>query len=141
MDYRRRRRIWASLAPTIGTYRPPALRIYRPPALEVVVRRPALAMIEDRRRWHPEGKMAPAATFSRRSQRQVVERIPQSSSGKQALGGLVMPSARIGFKVPGKVAVCVRRKQRREALFALNRTGKGASSRFRKRTQFTNMVC
>lgn len=44
------------------------------------------------------------------------------------------------FAVPEKVTVCVRRKQRREVLFAKRKTGKGAKAR-RRRNYYTAIHC
>lgn len=40
-----------------------------------------------------------------------------------------------------RVSVCERRKERREVLFALNRTRKGAGSRKHKWSEISNIVC
>lgn len=44
------------------------------------------------------------------------------------------------FAAPPEVGVCVRRKSRREVLFALRRTGKGAKSR-RRRNAWSGVSC
>ena len=46
----------------------------------------------------------------------------------------------VAFSQPKQVAVCIRRKARREVLFAKNRTGKGARSR-RTRNQWSDVKC
>lgn len=47
----------------------------------------------------------------------------------------------ISFNVPEEVSLCVRRKQRREVLFAKRRTGKGARARRRRRGPFSSVSC
>lgn len=79
-----------------------------------------LTMLEDRRVFHPERDYRPARTFSRIDQRRLV---PAS-----LVTDRIMRSGQLRFAVPDKVVVCVRRKQRREVLHALRRTGKGAGA-------------
>lgn len=45
------------------------------------------------------------------------------------------------FSEPKQVAVCVRRKQRREVIFAKNKAGKGARARYRKRNLWSGTKC
>lgn len=47
----------------------------------------------------------------------------------------------IAFAKPTGVAVCVRRKTRREVLFAKNRTGKGARAFRRRRNHWSDVRC
>lgn len=134
---RRRERIrLARLAPAVSMGRPvsPAGR----PFFQILRPKVTLTLIEDRRRFHPLGKAAPAAVISRRDQRRIVEKVKDVS---RYAGPLAMPVARLGFAVPSKVAVCVRRKQRREAIFAFGRAGKGAAAKRRRRSEFTNISC
>lgn len=134
MHPRRRERIRVARSLAVTTGRP-----YSPPGgLPSIVRpRVKLQLVEDRRRFHPAGKMAPAATFSRRDQRRIVEKVKDVRRESP----WSMPVARLGFAVPEKVAVCVRRKQRREAMFALRRTGKGAAAKRRRRSEFSDTTC
>lgn len=134
---RRRERIRvARLAPAVTFGRPaaPAGR----PFFQIVRPQVSLQLIEDRRRFHPAGKYAPAGVMSRRDQRRIVEK---TLSVVREGGRLAMPVGRFGFAVPDKVAVCVRRKQRREAIFALGRTGAGAAAKRRRRSEFTEISC
>lgn len=48
---------------------------------------------------------------------------------------------RLSFAESGRVLVCVRRKTRREVLFAKRSTGRGAKSRVRYRNAFSNIRC
>lgn len=104
----------------------------------IIVKRPVvqttLQQVEDRRRWHPLRKLAPAGTLSRRDQRRLVEKSRPNPFNDP------FPSFRIGFEVPKKVAVCVRRKTRREVIHALGKTGSGAKAR-RRKSEFTNVRC
>ncbi|QXP44254.1 MAG: hypothetical protein [Arizlama microvirus] len=53
------------------------------------------------------------------------------------------PFRRAGVRFEGaaRVNICVKRKQRREILFARNKTGKGSKTRFRKRNSYTGVKC
>lgn len=52
----------------------------------------------------------------------------------------LLPGA-VAFKAPSQVLVCVRRKKRKEVLFAKKKTGRGARSKFRRRNYFSNVRC
>lgn len=90
--------------------------------------------VEDRRLWHPEpdlvqglSKLAPTVV---------------AKPAKARPGGRTGPSPDVfKFAVPEKVAVCVRRKQRREVIFAKGRAGKGAKARYRRRNDRSNVSC
>lgn len=93
-----------------------------------------LLEIQDRRTWHPIGFLRPPAAFERSAARQVVKSKPN------ALRNDI--SSRIGFAVPKKVLICVRRKQRKEVLHALGKTGGGARvSRRRRRNSWSDVDC
>lgn len=87
-----------------------------------------LTIFEDRRSFHPEGRVRPAASFNRSRHRLSLVASPPASHIRR--GYTKLPSlwdatkARIGFDVPDKVLVCVRRKMRREVLHAFRKTGK-----------------
>lgn len=49
--------------------------------------------------------------------------------------------ARIGFDTPATAIVCVRRKKRREVLFAKRRRGKGSGARRRRMTEWSKFKC
>lgn len=123
---------------------PPRLRI-NPPS----VRSNPLLEVEDRRRWQPPGAVRrarssrrwnvplklsatrPSSLLKRRSW-------PTSPAHKAvarnvSLGGL-------SFRAPRFVAICVRRKSRKEVLHALGKVGKG-SSRVRRRNSYSNVRC
>lgn len=48
---------------------------------------------------------------------------------------------RLSFQQPRGVLVCVRRKARREVLFAKRNTGRGSKSRVRRRNSFSHVRC
>lgn len=48
---------------------------------------------------------------------------------------------RLAFNIPGRVWTCVKRKVRREVLFAKNKTGKGARQTRRRRNRDSNVRC
>lgn len=88
--------------------------------------------LEDRRTFYPDPLFRPAAALPRHA-----ARIVASSSGG---GNAFYPSSRIAFAAPRGVAVCVRRKERREVLHALGKAG-GRVSRRRRRTWTSEVDC
>lgn len=104
---------------------------YRPPPVRLTV-------LEDRRSFHPAGLLRPAGVVSRRDARRIVERAAPKARPLSYRDPF--PSLRLGFAVPEKVVRCVRRKQRREVVFALGKTGKGAKAR-RRRDAFSDIGC
>lgn len=48
---------------------------------------------------------------------------------------------RLAFLQPKRVWICVRRKMRRQVLFAQNLTGKGGRQRRRRRNELSNVRC
>lgn len=102
-----------------------------PAFISPVVLRPVVKSLEDRRTFHPLGRLRPAAALTRGS-RALVSRGPS----------FVYPTARVGFAAPAAVSICVRRHVRREALFGLNRVGAGKRvSKRRKYSAFSNVDC
>lgn len=71
-------------------------------------------LIEDRRTYHPDGLFRPPGSLTRAA-RQLVIGKPKSAAGRFKFKGF---SPTVTFKEPSKVAVCHRRKTRREVLFA-----------------------
>lgn len=104
------------------------------PSVPVIKVRSALQMLEDRRLFHPDGEFRTPRSFFMRP-RLVV----RNANLKQARSKFSVPSA-IGFDVPKRVSICVRRKERREVLHAKKLTRKG--SRGGKRRNFwSNIHC
>jgi len=102
----------------------------------------SLRAIEDRREFHPEGEFRPARGFLYPRHRLVVKvplrgvesRVPDTYTPVVPLG--------VSFKAPRQVAICVRRKQRREVLHAMGQTGRG--SRFHRaprRNVYSEISC
>lgn len=102
---------------------------------------PDLTEIEDRRRWHPLGAHAPAAGLSKpRHRLKMSEPLPPN---RDPFGDTLRKrgsSPTIAFSVPTPVAICVRRKQRKEVLHALKKTGKTGQKRPR-RSYYSSISC
>lgn len=88
--------------------------------------------IEDRRTFHPLRELRPARATRRASARTVVS--PAKLAGR-------FPPTGLSFSVPRDVAVCVRRKTRREVIFAFKKAGKGSRARKRRRNAFSDKRC
>lgn len=78
-----------------------------------MVMRPVLREVEDRREFHPARRLRPA---------RMVSGLPAPHKQKSKSFQAMQPS----FAVPKGVAICVRRKERREVLFARRKTRKGS---------------
>lgn len=94
--------------------------------------RQRLRTIEDRREWHPLGPRRSARSFNA-AHHQLVVKQPRKQSHKVPKG--------IRFHAPRKVLICVRRKVRREVMFALNKRGKGSARRNRRRNWYSAISC
>lgn len=98
----------------------------------------------DARRFHPEPllrsicepKVAARLTLPKKSAVSV-RGASSTPVGNRRMGHL---PTNVAFSQPAKVSVCIRRKARREVLFAKNRTGKGARSR-RTRSYWSDVKC
>lgn len=99
--------------------------------------RPSMApiLIEDRRTYHPDGLFRPPGSLNR-SARQLVIAPIKSPAGKYKFKGF---SPNTTFRDSSKVAVCHRRKTRREVLFAKG-VG-GGRVRKGKRNYLSNFHC
>lgn len=96
-----------------------------------------LLEVEDARAWHPDPEQG-ALTIGGRFARVVVHKRPIIARSKPiwAWRGLpVGPQVPVGlrFESPLKVVTCLRRKIRREVIFALNRGGKGGGKKAKPR--------
>lgn len=90
-----------------------------------------LTVYEDRRRFHPAGKMRPVIALPRAAARLTVVDYP-GRPGRQT-------KAPVRFNAPKRVPLCVRREQRKEVLHA---TGKaGGRVRPPRRNQFSDISC
>lgn len=97
-----------------------------------------LRAFEDRRLFTPKLSAWPKRIVRRAVlPARVIERSrdPRRVLAKTSLNRLGM-----AFEAPKRVLVCVRRKQRREVLHALNKTRKGAGAR-KRRNQWSNVSC
>jgi len=97
-----------------------------------------LQAIEDRRQYHPEGPARPARSWSSARHRLVVT--PQRR--ESVLADTYTPTVPVGvsFEAPRRVAICVRRKQRREVLHALMKTGRGSRHHRKPRKSYYSEV-
>lgn len=83
--------------------------------------------LDDRRAFHPDDFFRPAASVFGDDAR-VVERASAAPSRSPKVKFSRPAALGFHFNVPERVAVCVRRKSRREVLFAKRRQGRGARS-------------
>lgn len=95
-------------------------------------RRDHLRLVEDRRYFHPMGPARPASAFTRSSSRVVVP--------KWSTVGAAGVTAKLAFNSPSSVLVCVRRKSRREVLFAKGKGGRRGQRR-PKRNIWSSIKC
>lgn len=109
---------------------------------------PKLSEIEDRRTWHPSGKTRPARSLTR-SQHQLKIATKRHTSPRstdpvhkkiQRARDARLPH-RVQFDAPENVLVCIRRKQRKQVLFALRKTGKGARARRHRQSYYSSIGC
>lgn len=117
-----------------------------PVALRPPVRVPRL--IEDRRNWVPDGHDDVRDVHGRTARIGISPARPPKL--RQPVGvnrkspnlyrsGLFLREA-LRFEAPRSVTVCLRRKTRREVLFAKSKTGKGSRSR-KIRNQWSDVKC
>lgn len=104
--------------------------LYRLPPID-------LRLYEDRRTFHPSA-FPPAAVIGSRAARRLVERPPLRPVDPYRDP---FPSLRLGFAVPEKVVACVRRKSRREVMFAKNLRHAGSGARSRRRNSLSDIRC
>lgn len=97
-----------------------------------LVRREIVKTVDDRRFFDPAGPLRPAYSLGRDARRLEVRSTPK--------GRDPFPGFRVGFSVPERVAVCVRRKERREVILALGKGG-GGGSRRRRRNYWSDVSC
>lgn len=94
--------------------------------------KPKLNQIDDRRTFHPQKLSRPAKLVSGAPHRLKIKtgtRTPKSA----------LPHS-VGFSAPAKVLICIRRKTRKQVLFALKRTRKGSGSR-KTRNYWSDVKC
>lgn len=97
-----------------------------------------LSEIEDRRSYHPLGRARPAIYAT--GALKLKDRSPSKLQKKYGFRPRSQTNAILTFHRPSQVALCVRRKQRREILFAKRRTGGGGRGP-RRRNWTTQISC
>lgn len=109
-----------------------------------VIYRPVSVLSDDRRAFHPDHAFRPVFSPIVRD-RDVIERYSRVRRGEgppprplkeYGFGGV----SRFGFRSPRQVSLCVRRHRRREVLFAMRKTGRGARS-VRRRNYWSDVKC
>lgn len=121
----------------------------RPRPTLLVVRRsfgsPVLRQLEDRRTFHPAGRQRPAAGFFMARHRLRVVNTARASTAPY-LGDSpstetfspVVPIG-VGFVAPRQVAICIRRKSRREVMHAKGYAG--GKVRRPTRNEYSGVIC
>lgn len=99
------------------------------------IKRPSLDLriVDDRRRFHPNPFIRPAVSVVRRADTKLVV-----SPIRRQTKVLRLPD-KVAFAVPRNIALCVRRKVRKEVIFATS--GGGAGKRRPRRNQFSDVRC
>lgn len=107
-----------------------------------------LFLLEDRRAYHPDGLYRYPASVPKSAGMQVIGSIPKggrNARGRKFKGYSPSKSlfnslaTTVGFRKPHRVALCVKRKVRREVLLAFGRGGAG--NRKGKRTYTSKFHC
>lgn len=106
----------------------------------VLTPRPTLAhiaLVDDRRLFHPDPYRAPVAYgFPKR----VRFTIPLPAPYKKARKFVNRIPSLIGFDAPQRVIRCIRRKVRKEVMFATKSTGKGSRAP-KRRNYWSDVKC
>lgn len=128
------------------------LTVLQAPSLPInhAVRSNPLLEVEDRRRWEPNRLTRPVRSSRRWN---IPVRLVRDAPRSKGLGVRFGPPTKarkavarnvsfggLKFRTPRYVAVCVRRKSRREVLHALKKVGAG-NSRHRRRNALSNIRC
>lgn len=92
-------------------------------------------VVEDRRRYHPHGRFARPRVFTGVESTTIAPRTRRDGRRERLM-------SQLAFDTPKRVLACQRRSERREVLHALGKTGRGSTSRRRKRlTEFSKLRC
>lgn len=105
--------------------------------------RTILQDLEDRREFSPE-LARPARAFRRSASKLEVGRATTNRKTKGSATGRLLVPHNLRFSDPHRVAVCVRRHQRREVLHALRHVGSGSGRRKLKKgrwSEFSDISC
>lgn len=115
----------------------------------------SLPLLEDRRQFHPEGPVRPPRSFDHYSTVKIHEPKNRSAAKRtrtyspssdlwdnprKSTRNRRAASQEIGFSAPDRVAICIRRKRRREVLHALRKTGRGGRVR-RRLNHYSKIRC
>ena len=92
--------------------------------------RPFIAPITDRRTFHPAPTFRPVRVSGAPGHRL---KVPHPFKRQLPFG--------LAFEAPRSIAICQRRRARRQVLHAFRLTGKGARARVRKRDQWSDISC
>lgn len=86
---------------------------------------PSLEQMEaDLRQWYPEGFVPGPRTISGQPAR--IKVAPQRRTAPRSrFPRLTYPTHRLAFELPDRVIRCVKRKVRKQVMFAINKAGKG----------------
>lgn len=99
----------------------------------VLVTRTHVLRVEDRRHWSPVPRSwRPAGATSRDARRLVLRDVPNKPG--------LLPH-QVSFRVPDKVAICVRRKVRKEVMFATKKAGRGGAKARHRRNAWSDVKC
>lgn len=137
----------STLAPPTYSPRKALIQVYPPKRALIDLR-----TFEDRRRFHFNriNESLSAGVLDRVEARRIIERMSRMEKLRRDRRYArdpsqrfkdFMPSMRLGFMIPEKVVKCIRRKNRREVIFALNKQGKGSRSFRRRRDEFSDISC
>lgn len=103
-----------------------------------------LPLIEDRRTFHPD-RVRPAARFTTGGPSRLGLSERKNTRGRfKGFKANSQTKAPIAFDVPASVAVCVRRKTRKQVLFAQRKTGRAGTKRLRRtrrRSSYSSVRC
>ncbi|AJK28318.1 hypothetical protein [Eel River basin pequenovirus] len=92
-----------------------------------------LTIFEDRRTWTPAPiglRNPPPRNYA-----------TTSRTGKRISSPKWKPVFNVSFADPQRTFICVRRKRRKEVMFALRKTGKGSAARKRRRNFWSRVSC
>lgn len=109
-------------------------------------RRDPLTLFEDRRQYYPERYTEPARSFtSTRHRLQIRSKVYPSKEqahyqSPTSYVHAYLP-AQIGFARPNEVLICVRRKIRREVMFAKRKAGRSGGQNKRKLNEYSMIRC
>lgn len=105
-----------------------------------------LQAYEDRRQWNPEGRYAPARSFSKTRHRLMEvparkKEVRHENTGLRPFSSNFLdPAYRIGFVEPDRVLICARRKIRREVMHATGNAGK-RGQKLPRRNFYSKIKC